>query len=104
MWCGRERRTGEYGLGAAGEGEAGVDVCLQLRPINLPAFQEHKASGRPACGALGEAGQDLGTGTRQAEETAKASQVGSSVEQRSGRSLAPAGLWGFQLCLKLSQI
>lgn len=35
MGCGRERGTVEGGLGAAGAGRAGVDVCPQLRSINL---------------------------------------------------------------------
>lgn len=38
MGCGRERGMGEGGLGASGAGRAGVDVCPQLRPINLQAF------------------------------------------------------------------
>lgn len=86
---GRERGTQESGSGAA-RGTKGRGGWLQLRPINLQAFQEHKASGSEPVGCWGRPGAVLfhwagaGGGERVGEERAKAGYMGPPTEWRQG--------------------
>lgn len=83
MGCGWERGMGEGGLGASGAGRAGVDVCPQLRPINLQSFSRAQRHRQASLGLLGGLGRSWG----------QASRFFHGAEGRGGRSLLAVCSW-----------